>query len=172
VASGPILAVHDGLDALNVALNVLAIVFVFEADDVLFAACLSTAQKAYLGTVQIPLSQPDQRHMAWLGLGVAVAGCCASLFPIILCDPMASPVDNFAGWFDAGEPVKTFASLSAIFFGSLVAVDFFYMLCLSGPRARVFACQSFCAAFCLAFNFLLVLTMIGNDTSSAESASG
>ena len=52
VATAPILAITQELDALDVALNVMAILFVFDLDDLAFAALLSRPQRAYLEGVQ------------------------------------------------------------------------------------------------------------------------
>lgn len=53
VCTAPVLAIHSGVDALNVALNVMAILFVFDFDDSIFSIILSNRQKAYLETVEV-----------------------------------------------------------------------------------------------------------------------
>lgn len=49
VATCPILAMTEGVESLEVALNVLATLFVFDLDDAAFNAVLSRSQRAYLG---------------------------------------------------------------------------------------------------------------------------
>ena len=146
VATGPILALEGGLDAESVALNVLAILFIFELDDGAFTSLFSRAQRQYLEAVEVSLSSHEQGHLAWLILGVAVCSFGSSLFPIILFDPNAiyggAAVDaKFAGWFQNdsgahGEPVSSLTLLSTGLFSSLMIIEVLYGYLRGGSAYR------------------------------------
>ena len=133
VATGPILALEGGLDAESVALNVLAILFIFDLDDGAFNSLFSRAQRQYLESVEVPLASFEQGHLAWLIWGVAVCSFGSSLFPIILFDPnaiygSAGFDDKFAGWFqhEGGEPVRTLTLLATCLFSALLLFEILY----------------------------------------------
>jgi hypothetical protein len=142
VATGPILAVEEGLDALSVALNVMAILFIFDVDDSAFSLLLSRPQRAYLESVSIEIDRSEHRHLAWFSIGIVVAMFFASLFPLILFDPDAifsanAPSDKFAGFFHSGEPVNTLTLFSVTSFSILMIVELLHaaMSCRKGTTS-------------------------------------
>ena len=105
VLTAPILAIGSGDDvnALNIALNVMAILFVFDFDDGVYNTLLNQQQREYLEeTVNIELSESDHREMTLLRLLVVLAVPAASILPVILYDPRwqiaggADPMDLLA----------------------------------------------------------------------------
>ena len=87
VITAPILAVENGVDALNVALNVMAILFVFDFDDGAFNALLSQSQRDYFESIEIVIPTDELRMQARLFFISLAASVLAFLMPIILYDP-------------------------------------------------------------------------------------
>ena len=87
VVTAPILAIENGLDALNVALNVMAILFVFEFDDGVFYGLLTQPQREYLEGVDIECSPRENRDLFWMLMLVILGTPVATVLPLILYDP-------------------------------------------------------------------------------------
>jgi hypothetical protein len=87
VVTAPILAIENGLDALSVALNVMAILFVFELDDGVFQALLTQHQKEYLEGVDIECSPRENRDLFWMVALVILGTPLANMLPLLLYDP-------------------------------------------------------------------------------------
>lgn len=141
VATAPILGITQELDALDVALNVMAILFVFDLDDLAFAALLSRPQRQYLEGVQITLAPRDVKRMTPLTLVTLALAFFASFFPIVLCDPnaiyaSAAANEKFAGFWRDGEPVKTLTALSVISFTLVYAFELVFSLAFGGECCR------------------------------------
>ena len=66
VVTAPILAIENGLNALNVALNVMAILFIFDFDDGVFIGLLTQRQREYLENVEIVCSPSENRDLFWM----------------------------------------------------------------------------------------------------------
>ena len=105
-AAAPILALEEGLDALSVALNVMAILFIFEVDESSFNTFLSRPQRAYLEGVTLTLSPGDHKHLAWLSIGVMLATFFAAL-------AAATPA-SIAGSSSASTARRASSTVSAI----------------------------------------------------------
>ena len=172
LATAPIMAIEGGLNAEDVALNVMAILFILELDDGAFHSLCSRAQRAYLEGVTIPLGGREQGRLAWLTGGVALVTFGSSLLPILLYDPNAifganDRDDKFAGFFQAsdggpgGEPVRTLMLLSTIFFCVLTALELGYKVgcdgvCRNDTRGRnLFLWELVVAIGIAAFTFYL-----------------
>ena len=133
VCTAPILAIEGGLEAMDVALNVMAILFIFDLDDGALTFLCSRAQRSYLETVEIPL---DAREQSRQGFQVAMVAFCAftsTLLPIMLYDPNAifcgrSAENKFAGVFSEGEPLKTNALISGLAFGVMGLLQLLHRL--------------------------------------------
>ena len=140
VATVPILAFEEGINALSVALNVVAILFLFDVDDLAMGALLSKAQRAYLEGVSIPIAAKDQKRLQRLVVLLFIAVFFACFFPVWpLYDAERGFFSNreegqkFAGWWaptpvpgvptPSGEPVGTMCLLSIISFGSLYVIE-------------------------------------------------
>jgi len=114
-ATAPLLALCVGLDALTVALNVLAVTFVLDFDEGAFQSLLSRPQRAYLETVEIhcePYVQFRQAIVSRLVL-LFVVGLCFSQIPT--WNPRSSDfAANYKGIDDAlPEPVASIMLFSA-----------------------------------------------------------
>ena len=133
VATAPILAIEEGLNAMNVALNVMAILFIFDLDDGALTCLFSRAQRAYLETVEIPIDAREQSRLGWLVPGLTFCSFTSTILPILLYDPNAIFCSNamdqkFAGFFSEGEPVKTNALITSAAFGVLGLLQLIHRL--------------------------------------------
>jgi len=112
LATAPVLALDGGLDALNAALNVMAVLFIYDVDDYALKVLFSGPQRKYFE--EVPFVQPawQQRHAAIFVCVFATITFFVSFFPILLFDPRtfyaeADADDKFGGIFTYGEPVMT-----------------------------------------------------------------
>jgi len=82
VTTVPLFALGMGMDALNVALNALAVLFILEVDNIMYSMLLSSKQQEYISSIEVDVNpQYDPRHKAWVVIDVAVT-VCAVLVPI------------------------------------------------------------------------------------------
>merc|ERR1711924_214472 len=59
--ASPMLAVFNGIDAFDAALNVLAVLFILEVDDLAYTMALSKRQQELLESMEYRVSASDQR---------------------------------------------------------------------------------------------------------------
>ena len=133
VCTAPILAIEGGLEAMDVALNVMAILFIFDLDDGALTFLCSRAQRSYLETVEIPIDAREQSRLGWLVPGLTFCSFTSTILPILLYDPNAIFCSNamdqkFAGFFSEGEPVKTNALITSAAFGVLGLLQLLHRL--------------------------------------------
>ena len=129
VATCPILAIEEGLDAVHMALNVMAILFVFDFDDAMFNHLLSKPQKAYVESVEIPVDAASYKFASLRGIAVVVVVVVAKLLPVLLFHPESfhQPAgvdekwDGFKGGW--GEPAYSPLFIAWLSFSTLDAVD-------------------------------------------------
>ena len=53
IATVPMFTLGLGMDALNVALNAMAVLFILEVDNAMYGVALTDRQREYLGTVEV-----------------------------------------------------------------------------------------------------------------------
>lgn len=139
LSTAPILAIESGLDALSMALNVMAILFIMEVDESCFAYFFSRPQREYLESVEIALTEATQTHLSWLAVGTFICTFTSVLFPIILYDPNALFAGGvpFSGWFssEGGEPVKTLTLLASSVFSVMHMLE----LSFEAVKAKVWS---------------------------------
>jgi multisubunit Na+/H+ antiporter MnhB subunit len=92
VVTAPILAIENGLNALNVALNVMAILFIFDFDDGVFLGLLTQQQREYLENVDIVCSPSENRDLFWMVTLVILGTPLATVLPLLLYDPRWQPI--------------------------------------------------------------------------------
>jgi hypothetical protein len=131
VMCSPILAIQDGLDAKDVALNVMAILFVLDFDDGAFSCFLSKPQHKYLESVETTLTAADHNFLTWQIVFSVLASLAACVLPVVLFDPRwkMSDADEqpnaevWAGFFAPHEPLKSCSLLGTLSFGSVAMLQ-------------------------------------------------
>ena len=119
VATAPILAIDDGVDALDVALNVMAIMFILDLDDSVLTY-LSRSQLQYLSKVDIQIESRHLRAMKLLPYGIQACAFFSTLFLMLLYHPVfVGYGTKMPGIFKGGEPIKTITLVSNLCFGAL-----------------------------------------------------
>jgi len=98
LASAPILGLENQISSYQIALNALAILFIFDIDNQLFDYVYTTRQKAYLTAVELNLpTQPDVIELQ------NVMAACISL--IVCLVPMSVGIaPDFWSWLDHDSP--------------------------------------------------------------------
>lgn len=92
--TGPMLAITEGIDAFNSALNVMAILFILDVDDLFFPFLLSGHQQRMVEAIEFSVPHSLQRAIDFVAAAALVATLLSTLLIIIITKSIAEDISN------------------------------------------------------------------------------
>jgi len=134
-ATAPLLAVAVGMDAFNSALNLLAVLFVLDADDLVYSCVFARHQRCMIEAIEFTVQADDQRRLNSVIFYALVAMALSMLCSIIIIVVIGSNPE-----ISNSYNVMVMGFAEDFFFPT--ATSFFTVLFFSGTTVLYFAALS------------------------------
>ena len=96
--TAPLLAVTSGIDAFNSALNLLAILFVLDADDLIYSAFFAKHQRAAIEAIELNVPAGDQQRLDAVALFALLSTLLSTLGTVLIVVIISGNAELSESW--------------------------------------------------------------------------